>query len=591
MSNTPHTEAPFEAVPAVWHQGLTVGRYHLLARIAVGGMAEIWLARQAGLKGFEKFVVIKRILDGLGTDPEFVAMFLDEARIAAQLNHPHIVQIFDLGEEAGAFFIAMEYLPGENLAAIARTGARQSQPLPIPLAVRVIADAAEGLAYAHTKTGPDGKLLGIVHRDVSPQNILVTYDGVVKVVDFGIAKAATRESQTMVGQVKGKTAYMSPEQAKGQSLDARSDIFALGILLFELVTRSRLFQFSDPLEALRVVASDDPIPLAHERNPEVPATLGLIIARALARDPDQRYSTGRQFQYALEEWLRSQPEVPGAAELAAYMHERFGARIQERAKMLEAARNGEVSSTGIRRAVSSNTGDSMPGRAQVDEETTLEQSLRKRSRLSMTAAAVGGLLLLGGMGAFFALRSGGSVEPVPPPVATPPVAPAPPILTIETDPPGALIKVDGQEVGHSPLTLDTLSVGEHSVAASLEGRLPAERQVKLANPGERAMVLLALAVEPAPTPNPPPTSTETASPSASQSRPAKKAAMGKLTLDTTPWTRVFLRKQRLGDTPLIDVQLPAGKYQLKLVNEEKNISTVIEVEIRAGQTTAKKLRL
>jgi len=595
VSDTPHSEAPFEAAPAVWHQGLTVGRYSLLARLAIGGMAEIWLARQAGPKGFEKFVVIKRILDGLGTDPEFVGMFLDEARIAAQLNHPHIVQIFDLGEEAGAFYIAMEYLPGENLSAIARTGTRQGKPLPIAHAVRVIADAAEGLAYAHTKIGPDGALLGIVHRDVSPQNILVTYDGVVKVLDFGIAKATTRESQTMAGQVKGKTAYMSPEQARGQAIDARSDIFSLGILLFELVTRSRLFQFADPFDALRAVASDDPIPLAHERDPEVPVSLSLIIARALARDASQRYSTGRHFQYALEEWLRSQPEVPGAAELAGYMTERFSARIQERARLLDAARNGELTPSGARRAARSSTGESMPGGSpQVEEETTLEQPWRRRAWLPITGAAV--LLLLAGAGAFLALRPGEGVEPPGQTVtqpAGPPPAPAPPILTIETDPPGALIKVDGKEAGLSPLTLDTLALGEHSVAASLEGRKPAERQVKLTNPGDRAMVVLALAAEPvapAPTPSPPPTPT-VPPPAEPQSRPSKKVAMGKLTLDTTPWTRVFLRRQRLGDTPLIDVPLPAGRYQLKLINEEKNISTIIEVEIRAGQTTAKKLRL
>jgi serine/threonine-protein kinase len=587
VSDTPHSEAPFEASPAVWHQGLTVGRYNLLARLAIGGMAEIWLARQAGPKGFEKFVVIKRILDGLGTDPEFVSMFLDEARIAAQLNHPHIVQIFDLGEEAGAFYIAMEYLPGENLAAIARTGARQGKPMPIAHAVRVIADAAAGLAYAHTKTGPDGALLGIVHRDVSPQNILVTYDGVVKVVDFGIAKAASRESQTMAGQVKGKTAYMSPEQARGQMIDARSDIFSLGILLFELVTRSRLFQFADPFDALRAVASDDPIPLAHERNPEVPASLGLIIARALSRDAAQRYSTGRQFQYALEEWLRSQPEVPGAAELAAYMHERFSARIQERARLLDAARNGELTPSGIRKAVArGSVSDSMPGQPQKEEETTLEQPWRKRAALPLASAA-GVLLLLLGAVAFLVLTPKEEVASQGPAV-TQPAAPAPPILTIETDPPGALIKVDGKEAGRSPLTLDTLSVGEHSVAASLEGRLPAERQVKLVNPGERSMVLLALAAEPV---APPPPSTENPAPVDPPSRPSKKVAMGKLTLDTTPWTRVFLRKQRLGDTPLIDVPLPAGRHQLKLINEEKNISTIIEVEIRSGQTTAKKLRL
>jgi serine/threonine-protein kinase len=563
-----------------------VGRYSLLARLAVGGMAEIWLARQQGPKGFEKFVVIKRILDGYGADPDFVGMFLDEARIAAQLNHPHIVQIFDLGEEAGALYIAMEYLPGETLAAIARAGALQRKPLPIPHAVRIIADAAEGLAYAHAKTGPDGARLGIVHRDVSPQNLLVTYDGVVKLVDFGIAKAANRESQTRVGHVKGKTAYMSPEQARGQTLDARSDIFSLGIILFELVTRSRLFRYPDPLSAQKAVASDEPIPFAHDYRPEVPEALSHIIARALARDPAQRYPTARHFQGALEEWLRSQQTVPGSAELAGYMSQTFAERIQERARMLQAARSGELSTSGVRRAVrGSPTGDSMPGGTlPVEEQTTPAQPVLRRSWKPLAAAAV--LLLLVGAGAFFALRPGAR------PTTPPPAPPAPAVLTIETDPPGALIRVDGKEAGRSPLTLDTLAPGEHKVSATLEGRRPAERQVKLTTPGERAMMLLALAPEPVPPvpPSPLPAPVEPAAPEPT-ARPSKRVSMGRLTLDTTPWTRVFLRGRLLGDTPLIELALPAGQHQLKLVNEERNISTVIEVELRPGQTTVKKLRL
>ena len=581
------TSTPAEA-PVVWQQGLSVGRYSLVSRIAIGGMAEIWLARQVGLQGFEKFVVIKRIIDGLGADPEFVEMFLDEARIAAQLNHPHIVQIFDLGMEAGAYYIAMEYLPGEDLTTIVRAGNRRQKPLPMAYAVRLIADAAAGLHYAHAKTGPNGASLGIVHRDVSPQNLLLTYDGLLKVVDFGIAKAANRESKTLAGHVKGKTAYMSPEQARGQSIDGRSDIFALGIILFELVTRTRLFQYPDPLVALRVIASNDEIPFAHDRNPEVPLELSYIIAGALTRDITRRYASGRSFQHALEEWLRGQQKVPGAAELGTYMHELFAERIKERAQLLEAARTGELTSTRARAMMPSDTGRSMPGNPVPAEEVTM--TTRPRSRVPWVAGGVV-LALAALVGLGVALSPG--PEPVVEPVVTTPTAPqppqvlAPPVLTIETDPPGAVVLVDGLEVGTSPLTLDTLMLGEHTVTASMKGRKESSRQVTLAHPGERAMVVMALAPEtpPAPKPNPNP-GTESHT-----SQTPKKVAMGKLTLDTVPWTRVFLRGRKLGDTPLIDVPVPAGRHQLKLVNEEKNISTLIEVQIRAGQTTAKKLRL
>jgi eukaryotic-like serine/threonine-protein kinase len=587
----PHSDEPDSPTIPVWQQGLTVGRYSLLTRLARGGMAEIWLARQVGLQGFEKFVVIKRILEELVTDTDFVTMFLDEARLAAQLNHPHIVQIFDLGEESGAFYIAMEYLPGENLAILTRTAAKQNKPLPLVHAVRIIADAAEGLAYAHARRGAHGEELNIVHRDVSPQNLLVTYDGGVKVLDFGIAKAAARESHTEVGLVKGKAAYMSPEQARGETLDGRSDIFSLGTILFELVTRTRLFPAPSPAAALHMVAGNTPIPLAHERAPHVPEALGHIIARALARQPAQRFASAYEFQVALEHWLRGQPEVANSAELALYMADLFGDRIEERARLLEAARAGDLSLSSVRRAAR-NSSAYLPELAQTSESQPATNATPPR-RWGAWIAAASALVLLGSAGAWRLSRQAPTTEPSPHSSIL--VAPTPPVLTIETEPPGARLLVDGEDVGRSPKRLDTLLLGEHLVQAELEGRTTAQRQVTLLHPGERAMVVLALAPAPAPpppTPAPPasaePVATET--PAATSPRAAKRA-MGKLTLDTTPWTRVSLRGRKLGDTPLIEQALPAGRYQLKLVNDEKNISTVIEVEIRPGQVTAKKLRL
>jgi serine/threonine-protein kinase len=273
------------------------------------------------------------------------------------------------------------------------------------------------------------------------------------------------------------------------------------------------------------------------------------------------------------------------------MSESFAANIQERARLLEAARSGELTPSSASRASRSSSVESMPGHPlSIEEETTLEQPWRRRRWPPLAAGAV--LLLLGGAGVFFALRPGEPVELPGQTGAQPPQPPAPPVLTIETDPPGALIVVDGKEAGRSPLTLDTLSLGEHSVAATLTGRKPAERQVKLASPGERAMLLLALSPEPVlpatPDASPAPAGSAPTDPSA---RASKRVATGRLTLDTTPWTRVFLRGRLLGDTPLIGMALPAGRHQLRLVNEEKKISTVVEVEIRPGQTTTKKLRL
>ncbi|QRK13738.1 serine/threonine protein kinase [Archangium violaceum] len=574
----------------IWEQGLTVGRYQLLTKLAVGGMAEIWLARQSGPQGFEKFVAIKRIVERLSSDSEFVGLFLDEARLAAQLNHPHIVQILELGEEEGAYYIAMEYLAGENSASIAKACARQKKPLPLALAVRIIADAAEGLAYAHAKQGPDGALLGIVHRDVSPHNILVTYEGTVKLLDFGIAKAANRETQTMVGQVRGKAAYMSPEQARGEPLDGRSDIFSLGIVLFELVTGTRLFPSTDSLGVMNMLAGETPLPLAHERNPRVPESLSRIISRALARQPAQRYPSARHFHAALQAWLRGLPKVPDCCELARFMTQLFGERIQERARLLESARSGDLTPSSARRVAGrSQSSPSMPGHVLGSLELTAKLSTPRRSRWPWLAGA-SGVSLLALTGVFFALRAS-PVEPstvqTPPVAERPPTPVGPPVLSIETDPPGARLWVDGQEVGVSPLTLETLAPGEHLVKASLEGREPVERPVRLSHPGERTLVILELAA-PRQQPLPPEAPAE---PQAAAVARVTKRARGRLSLDTTPWTYVYLRGRKLGDTPLIEFPLPAGRHQLKLVNEDRNISTVIEVEIHAGKTTGKKLRL
>jgi eukaryotic-like serine/threonine-protein kinase len=218
------------------------GKYDLLALLATGGMAEIWLARVSGMAGFEKLVVIKRLLDKLAIDSDYVEMFLDEARINARLTHSNIVQVLELGQVEGKYFMAMEFVPGLSVSQVGKRATKQLGTVPQEVACGIIAQACSGLHYAHEKTMPDGSPLNIVHRDVSPQNLIVTYEGLVKVLDFGIAKADHRQSQTRTGLVKGKFSYMSPEQCLGQGLDRRSDVFALGIVLFELCTARRLFK-------------------------------------------------------------------------------------------------------------------------------------------------------------------------------------------------------------------------------------------------------------------------------------------------------------------------------------------------------------
>jgi len=277
------------------------GRYLLLDKIATGGMAEIFRAKSLGAEGFEKVVVIKRILPHYCEDDGFVTMFQDEARVAAHLNHANIVQIFDFDTVDGLQYIAMEYVEGHDLKRIFDTAVARGQ-LPTPQQAAFVAmEAARGLDYAH-KRSHDGVSLGIVHRDVSPHNILVSNTGEVKVADFGIAKAASRSTKTRAGTIKGKCAYMSPEQARGLPLDGRSDLFALGIVLWELLTGQRLFAGDSDFEILSKVLQE-PIARPTQLAAQIPAELEAIVLRALARDPNARHRDAGQFAQELARWL------------------------------------------------------------------------------------------------------------------------------------------------------------------------------------------------------------------------------------------------------------------------------------------------
>jgi len=268
-------------------------------------MAELLLARTDGPHGFSKLVALKRIRPELADDDQFVRMFLDEARLAATLHHPNVVQVFDIGEEAGAFFIAMEYLEGEDLRSLMQALRARKEILALDEALAICIGVCAGLHYAHERVGDDGKPLEIVHRDVSPQNVVVTWDGGVKVVDFGIARAARRATETRQGTLKGKIEYMSPEQGRGMALDRRSDVFAIGILLWELTCGKRLYAGASDYEVLKRIV-ERPAPAPSTVLPEYPRELEEILVRALEREPARRWPTAQALQRALEAFAREQ---------------------------------------------------------------------------------------------------------------------------------------------------------------------------------------------------------------------------------------------------------------------------------------------
>ena len=303
------------------------GKYQLLKKLATGGMAEVWLARQTGIEGFAKNLVVKRILPHLAEDREFVEMFRNEALIAARFNHPNIAQVYEFGEANGNYYIAMEYIHGEDLGRVMRKAWEQNQWVARPLAIRIVAAACEGLYYAHSRTDESGRPLRVVHRDISPQNILISFDGSVKLVDFGIAKAADQASLTRSGAIKGKFAYMAPEQASGKPLDCRADVFSIGLVLYELLTGVRPLKRDSELATLQA-ALECAIPPPSEVA-DVPAELDSVVMQALAKTIDSRYRDARQFQLALEEFLVTQRWVASSVQVSELMETLFSDRLDE----------------------------------------------------------------------------------------------------------------------------------------------------------------------------------------------------------------------------------------------------------------------
>jgi tRNA A-37 threonylcarbamoyl transferase component Bud32 len=331
------------AVPDLYASGQRLGRYQLIRRLAVGGMAEIYLARLPGvgqgLEGFEKLVVLKRILPQHALDPELLRMFLDEARLSATLTHPHVTEVYDVGTDGEAPFFAMEYVLGANLRQLMQARAKeQAGPLPLEHAIGIVAAAAAGLHYAHEKRGPGGEPLHIVHRDVSPSNVLVSYDGAVKVSDFGIAKWAHQRTQTQEGALKGKFGYMSPEQCRGKPLDARSDVFALGTILYELTTGEPPFSAASDFEILNKIVGGPPEPPRWTGERVYPAALSAIVMRALALESGERTPTAQALQVDLETFARQERLEVSTVALGTFMQTLFA---DDLASLREAQRVGK----------------------------------------------------------------------------------------------------------------------------------------------------------------------------------------------------------------------------------------------------------
>jgi eukaryotic-like serine/threonine-protein kinase len=452
------------------------GKYTLIRKLATGGMAELFLAIQKSVAGFEKLLVIKRILPSMNQDRAFIEMLLHEARIAATLSHPNIVQIFDVGQQDNQFFIAMEHVHGEDLRSIVRQ-MKKKDVLEFPLehALAIVLGMCAGLSYAHEKHELDGSALNIVHRDISPQNVVVTFTGDVKIVDFGIAKSDSRiGEQTKSGKLKGKVPYMSPEQARGDNIDARSDIFSTGVMLFELTTGKRLFKGTSEYETLRLICERD-YPRPSDVRSDYPPDLEPIVMKALAKDANDRYQTAREMQADIEGFVRRHQIAVSHIALNQFMQGLFEdklamqkeallqgkqlADIIEMQHAMTATDANDVDASG-RHAT---TSQSMPAAARTVTDIAASPHGRKSGlALGLIAAVIALAAVGGGFGyLLFKKKSLDEASRVSANASSSPLAPVVKgSLSLESDPPGASIWINGDlrsEV--TPATLGQLPTG------------------------------------------------------------------------------------------------------------------------------------
>ncbi len=524
--------------------GEKVGKYHLLKLLAQGGMGEVYLAKQEGLKGFSKTVVVKRILDHLAEDKAFSEMFINEARLAALITHPNVVQVFDLGEEEGALYLAMEYVHGRSLRHVGQELNKRGRLMPPALAARVCQLALLGLSHAHRARGDDGQPLNLVHRDVSPDNILLGYDGSVKVTDFGIAKAATSQGLTQAGLVKGKVPYMPPEQVKAEPLDARTDVYAVGVVLYELLAGRRPFAGHSDANLMHAII-DDPPQTLRSLVPTIDPALERIVLDALEKNPAYRFQSAAEMAAALDGYAQTVRGEMVQSAIHSLLVELFGDEPGGAPPVRIEPVATPVGNTTIR------AGDETKARLGVDDSTvrmtssapalvspperpktvTTPVAPPQRTEHAPTPApprslvapvAVTGVALALGVGVLVWLQ----LNPAPAPVAPPP-----PVVAAPSPPPVKVVEA------------------------------PAPPVAPAAEP------------EPAPAPVAPVAAAE----------PVAKT--GRVQLDVAPWGEVFFGKKSLGITPMPAFTLPSGPQVLVVKNSELKVERKVKVNVPHGGAT------
>jgi serine/threonine protein kinase len=565
------------AVPESRSKPISARPLRFLCRLGQGGMAEIHLASSP--PPGPELVVVKRMHQQHAEEPTTVRMFLDEARLALCLVHPNIVRSERLGIFEGRHGIVMEFLEGQPLHLVLQRVQSTEVSLRLDTIVQIAIAALDGLHYAHELKDVVGNHLGLVHRDVSPQNLFITYDGAVKLLDFGIAKNSMQEGRTRTGLLKGKLSYMAPEQARGTELDRRADIWSVGIVLWEAMTGSRLFKADNEAATLQLLVASAPVALPSTRRADVPRDLEAILMRALEREPEKRYPTAAAMRDDLELWLSSREPEAGQS-LPQLMKRLFGREIREQRLQIqgllqsqpELADNG---GTLIAPLLGGSTQSGSLRGTQVSSVTDLMEELTRQRRV--TTRLLSGMLALVACSLAFgvywtlvlrpeqAQNVAASLNAASPArvIAALPTAPSPFAEPVRRPAP------------------------EAPRAASVPPQQP------VADPGKARTASLKPAAPPPPAAvtGPAPTTSTRETTTAQPAQAVVAPETGRLNLDTQPWSVVSVNGRVLGQTPIVGASLPVGTHTLLLVNPEQGLKTTYQVTITAGHTTARRIGL
>jgi serine/threonine protein kinase len=520
------------------------GRYVLLEKLAVGGMAEIYLAVRNGDGGFRKPCVLKLLLPHLAANERFVAMFLHEARLVARLGHPGIAQIFDLGREGNDYFLAMEYLAGEDLWTVLQKVRARDSLIPLEVAARVVADACEALHHAHELEDESGQPLRIVHRDVSPSNLMLTYRGETKLLDFGIAWGEQRDFRTSSGHARGKIAYSSPEQLAALRVDRRTDIWALGVVLYELITRELPFQGETDLLTAKQVC-ERPLAPASTLRPGLPPGLEAIIARALDRDLERRFESAEAMRVALEQLFAGHPGFTEPA-VRSFLLSLFGPEREREASSPPALLGRPAGPPTLPLA------GAIPARP--------GSRFRKLLWGGALALVLVGLLQQGAL--WVRGRNGPQLAPAPrqlsiAPPPTPvesaaPVAPAIAMGTLELDSnPPVDVWLDGRRIGRTPLRGARVKAGAHQLRL-VDPKLKLSRRMQIDVAAGEVF------------------------------RHSTTFGKANLNVDSLPWSEVWVDGTAVGQTPIAGLQVYEGAHVVRLVSDGRE--RVLQLQASPGQT-------